>query len=666
MGDWRLGIDFGTSFTVAATADGGQVRVIDIESNGRSRIPSTVLLSEDGDILVGTNAQHQATFSPERFEPTPKRCIADGEIFLGDRFIGVDELVAAVLRTVYREASRQHGNTLPRATRITHPAEWAETRLNVLRSAVARAELPNAELISEPVAAAAWIASATTHLGELIAVYDFGGGTFDAAVLRRTDTGFEVAGPPSGRDPLGGEDLDRAVVQYLATLLAEDHPDEWSKLMNPPDAPWRRNSAALREEVQRAKEMLSDVLVCQLWVPGIEREIQLTRHELDEHISSYVDATVESLIEAIEAAHVTSTDLVGIYLVGGSSRIPLVADAIWRKLQVRPAVQDNPKSVVAMGAANWDTAPRPAAGGPSLTPASPVRSESGALPVFRSQLVLLKGAGSEERGSTFTALFLAEDSRSRSGVIRISDEPARGRNVAGLSQEVLETRARRMAGFKELWVGPCSLFGDQGGLERRFSALMGGGEVAMFERYMILGDRAVVLVAPEPARAVADTLHLAPPVLAPDKYFEPRLTMPVPDGWTLSERVVLVQGRSGYEVTADHMVTTAPVGLEQWRDRQVAALMRQLSGAQVISAVPARVLNRLDGGQVQIRSGEGRDALITTLWLALDGDRDGYYVTIHLREREQALFGALSSVAILNPSASPIHPLAATAPSAGG
>jgi molecular chaperone DnaK (HSP70) len=249
---------------------------------------------------------------------------------------------------------------VPRATRITHPAQWADARLNVLRAAVSRAELPNAVLIAEPVAAAAWIAMATTKPGGLIAVYDFGGGTFDAAVLRRTDNGFEVAGPPSGRDPLGGEDLDRCILGHLANLLAEEHPEQWPLLMNPPDASWRRAAAGLREEVQRAKEMLSDVLVCQLWVPGIEREVQLTRGELDEQIGGHVTATVESLVEAIDAAGITTDDLTGVYLVGGSSRIPLVADTIWRDLHVRPAVQDNPKSVVAMGAAAWGTASPPA------------------------------------------------------------------------------------------------------------------------------------------------------------------------------------------------------------------------------------------------------------------------------------------------------------------
>src|SRR5271169_654876 len=103
MTDWQLGVDFGTSYTVAAVLEDGQVKVIDVESNGQSRIPSVVFLNTDGDVLVGTSAQHQAVFAPERFEPSPKRCIADGDVFLGDRFVPVADLIAAVLRKIYVE-----------------------------------------------------------------------------------------------------------------------------------------------------------------------------------------------------------------------------------------------------------------------------------------------------------------------------------------------------------------------------------------------------------------------------------------------------------------------------------------------------------------------------------------------------------------------------------
>ena len=89
MSDWQLGIDFGTSYTVGAVAQDGNVSVVDIESDGRARIPSSVFLTQDGEILVGTAAQHQAVFAPERYEPTPKRSLGEGQLFLGDRLVAV-------------------------------------------------------------------------------------------------------------------------------------------------------------------------------------------------------------------------------------------------------------------------------------------------------------------------------------------------------------------------------------------------------------------------------------------------------------------------------------------------------------------------------------------------------------------------------------------------
>jgi molecular chaperone DnaK len=355
--DWHLGIDFGTSFTVVAASRDGTATVIDVESNGSSRMPSSVFFTQDEEFLVGTAALHQAVFNPERFEPTPKRAIGEGEIFLGDQLVPVVDLVAAVLRRVYSEACRQQGETVPATVCVTHPADWSATRLNVLREAIEKSGMRAATLVPEPVAAATRFAMATP-MGKCIAVYDFGGGTMDAAVLRRTDQDFTVAGQPAGRDPLGGEDIDRRIIDYVGTLVGEEDPD-WLALLDAENTKDRHNAATLRAEVRRAKETLSEVSACQLWLPGLERAIQLTRVELEGLIASDVDATVDTLQRALEDAHETPADLAGIYLIGGSSRIPLVADTIWRRLEVRPVVQDNPKSVVALGASGWDPASRP-------------------------------------------------------------------------------------------------------------------------------------------------------------------------------------------------------------------------------------------------------------------------------------------------------------------
>ncbi len=660
MGDWQLGIDFGTSYTVAAVLEDAQVRVVDVESNGQSRIPSVVFLNTDGDLLVGTSAQHQAVFAPERFEPSPKRCIAAGEVFLGDRFVPVADLIAAVLRRIHTETSRQHGETTPSATRVTHPAEWADARLNVLRAAIEGAGLPHAVLVPEPVAAAAWIAMAKTAPGGHIAVYDFGGGTFDAAVLRRTQSGFEVAGPPSGRDPLGGEDLDRLIVNQLGRLLSDDHGEEWAKLMNPPDAAWRRSAAGLRTEVQRAKETLSEVLVCQLWVPGIEREVQLTRAELEQLITPAVHETVASLKEAIEAAGLAPAELDGIYLVGGSSRIPLVADIIWRDLGIQPTVQENPKSVVAMGAAAWGSPLHTAAAEVAVPPPAPTQTPSrldpsapiapeGSESTFRSHVVMVMGAGTEQRGTVCTSALVVDH---RGGAtIRVRDEPANGRDVLSLSDEVLQVRSSRMAGFRELSVGPADVLGLPGGFERRFVSATVSGELEMFERYLVAGDRALVLACPEQDRAVADAITLGEPLLPKGKYFEPSFGLDVPEGWTASERAILSQTKTGNQIIADHVLAPTMITGEQWRERQVAALLRQMPDASLISVNPSRVFNRIEGEEVLIRSKQGRTVLLTKLWLAVVDGRNAYEVTVSLRERDQALFATMAAIAVLSPAA---------------
>jgi actin-like ATPase involved in cell morphogenesis len=534
MSAWQLGIDFGTSYTVAAVATEGNVTVVDVESNGRSRMPSSVFISQDGEVLVGTAAQHQAVFAPERYEPTPKRALGEGDLFLGDDLVPVTDLVAAVLRRVYTEASRQQGESAPTAVFVTHPADWGDTRLDVLREAIEQADLPNYALVAEPVAAAARIGLSATAPGQCVAVYDFGGGTFDAAVLRRTDDGFDVAGPPAGRDPLGGEDVDQRIINYLGEVLSGDDPERWGLLATPADVNWRRNAAGLRTEVQRAKETLSEVSVCQLWVPGLERDIQLTRAELERLIAADIDATVDALEQVLADADTAAGDLAGIYLVGGSSRIPLVADTIWRRLGVQPAVQDNPKSVVAMGAAGWatlaeqarDAASRAvaaqAAPAPVETPETPAASPGPAVArpasgVHRSVLAASIGLSDWHEGSTCVAELTVDFQGYPPATIRVRDEPAAG-SVQDLATKVGAFRSSRTPGFRETHVAQSAVFGAQG-IERRFEMTSPQGPLPMFERYLVLGGRSYVLAGPESARDIADSITLQPHTLDPSTWF---------------------------------------------------------------------------------------------------------------------------------------------------
>src|SRR5919199_5791850 len=203
-----LGIDFGTSNTVAMvrTADS---RTRPLLFDGSPLLPSAVYLNTDGRMLVGRDAERHARLDPSRFEPNPKRRIDDGQVYLGDTVLPVPHVISNVLGQVVTEARRQLGGQ-PEEVRLTHPARWGERRRSLLVEAARLAGLGTSpRLIPEPVGAASYF---TAVLGTQIpvegsiAVYDLGGGTFDATVVRRTRTGFEVLAE-EGLTEVGGLDL---------------------------------------------------------------------------------------------------------------------------------------------------------------------------------------------------------------------------------------------------------------------------------------------------------------------------------------------------------------------------------------------------------------------------------------------------------------------------
>ncbi len=349
---WTLSIDFGTTYTVAAVVSAdGSTRLIDIEGDGSSKMPSSVVLTDDGALVVGRAAVRQSVLYPANFEPTPKRLIGQGSVLLGERLVPVVDLIAAVLALAADEARRQQGGTEPDRVCLTHPAKWAQSRLDVLRAAAAAAGLVDVELVPEPVAAASRIGAAVVAVGQQIAVYDFGGGTFDAAVLVRTPDGFQVAGDPGGRDPLGGEDIDERILAYLGEGPLGERP-EWGSLLTSPEPQWRRHRAELRRRVREAKEGLAKSLAHTLWIPGLECDYQLSRRELDRLIEADVQRTLDELALTIAAADVDAASLAGIYLVGGSSRICLVSELIRARFGIEPGHFEDPKAIVALGGAS--------------------------------------------------------------------------------------------------------------------------------------------------------------------------------------------------------------------------------------------------------------------------------------------------------------------------
>ena len=347
-----LSVDLGTSNTVAVlSAHGRPPRVVDVD--GASMMPSAVFAAEDGTIVVGRDAERRARLDPARFEPNPKHRVDEGTLLLGDQVVPVTDALAGVLRRVIDETSRQLGGKKPDEVRLTHPAQWGPVRRNVLLSAARQAGMgSNLVLVPEPVAAAAHFASfpgQTLMPGQALAVYDLGAGTFDVAIVGATQNGFVVLAE-AGLPDLGGLDVDQALLEHVGRQVSVRDPSRWQSLLRPMSTGDRRAQRALREDVKAAKESLSRHPQTEVPLPEPFDDVLVTRVELEALIRPGMLRSVELLAGTIRSTGMTPERLVGIYLVGGSSRIPLIATLIAEQMRVVPTSLDQPETAVALGA----------------------------------------------------------------------------------------------------------------------------------------------------------------------------------------------------------------------------------------------------------------------------------------------------------------------------
>jgi len=347
-----LSVDLGTSNTVAVlSAHGRPPRVVDVD--GASMMPSAVFAAEDGTLVVGRDAERRARLDPARFEPNPKRRVDEGTLLLGDQVVPVTDALAGVLRRVVDETSRQLGGKRPDEVRLTHPAQWGPVRRNVLLSAARQAGAgSNLVLVPEPVAAAAHFASfpgQSLTPGQALAVYDLGAGTFDVAIVGATQNGFVVLAE-AGLPDLGGLDVDQALLEHVGRQVSMRDPGRWQSLLRPVSTGDRRAQRALREDVKAGKESLSRHPQTEVPLPEPFDDVLVTRVELEALIRPGMLRSVELLAGTIRSTGMSPGRLVGIYLVGGSSRIPLIATLIAENLRVVPTSLDQPETAVALGA----------------------------------------------------------------------------------------------------------------------------------------------------------------------------------------------------------------------------------------------------------------------------------------------------------------------------
>jgi hypothetical protein len=356
-----LGIDFGTSNTVAVVRwpDG---RVRPLLFDGAPLLPSAVYLDDSGALVAGREALHAARARPEAFEPNPKRRIDEGMVLLGEREVPVPDLIAAVLRRVAEEANRVLGGP-PRVV-LTHPAAWGARRCGLLLDAADRAGLTTPTLVEEPVAAGSYfvhVQGARVPVGSLAVIYDLGAGTFDASVLRRTDTGFDVLAC-EGLPDAGGLDIDAALIAYLGAVYAARHGPLWQRLERPATTPDRRARRLLWDDVRNAKESLSRTSATVILIPLLDEDAPLGREQLEHLARPILDRTVAATANSLREAGVRPEDVACLFLVGGGSRVPLAASLLHTAFRVAPTVIEQPEMVVAEGSlyAQPSTTPRDA------------------------------------------------------------------------------------------------------------------------------------------------------------------------------------------------------------------------------------------------------------------------------------------------------------------
>ncbi|MDA1360516.1 Hsp70 family protein [Glycomyces luteolus] len=406
--EYLLSVDLGTSHTVAVLVwpDG---RTRPLLFDGSPVMPSAVFLDPGGTIHTGRDAERLALTAPERFEPNPKQRIADGTLLLGDREVPVAGALAAILGRVARTAVESIGH-LPN-TVLTCPAAWSEQRRATLHDAAAKAGYRPVKILTEPVAAAHYYTSRLSHPmrpGQALAVFDFGGGTLDIAVLeRRQDGSFGVLAD-GGLPDLGGLDFDAALVAHIGETVKQREPDIWKRLENPSGASELRNRRELWEEVRAAKEMLSRSSVAPVTVPDMAQSLHLTRGELDQISRPLLARAVAETQRVFGLTGRRPDQLAGLFLVGGSSRMPMVSKMLHEGLGIAPTVLEQPELPVSEGAALAFAAPAPVtppAQVPSTPPQSPTAPQfsppmrSGSLPPVTpgtDETVTLRRSGPEK------------------------------------------------------------------------------------------------------------------------------------------------------------------------------------------------------------------------------------------------------------------------------
>ena len=343
-----IGIDLGTTNSCVAVMEGGEPVVIP-NAEGARTTSSVVAFSKTGERLVGQIAKRQAVANPDGTISSIKRDMGtDRRVDVNDKKYSPPEISAMILQKLKADAEAYLGETVTQAV-ITVPAYFNDSQRQATKDAGKIAGLEVLRIINEPTAAALAYGLDKDN-DEKIMVYDLGGGTFDVSILEIADGVFEVLAT-SGNNRLGGDDFDNKIVNYLAEEFKKENGID---LRND-----KMSLQRLTEAAEKAKIDLSGVTSTNVNLPFITADatgpkhldITITRAKFDEITADLVEATMEPVRNALRDSGLSASDISKILLVGGSTRIPAVQEAVKRIIDKEPTKGINPDECVAMGAA---------------------------------------------------------------------------------------------------------------------------------------------------------------------------------------------------------------------------------------------------------------------------------------------------------------------------
>ena len=344
-----IGIDLGTTNSCVAVMEGGEPVVIP-NAEGNRTTPSVVAFSKNGERLVGQIAKRQAVTNPDNTVISIKREMGTNKKvnIEGDEF-SPQEISAMILQKLKTDAENYLGQKVTQAV-ITVPAYFSDSQRQATKDAGKIAGLEVLRIINEPTAAALAFGMDKEDQDQKIMIYDLGGGTFDVSILDIGDGVFEVLAT-NGNTRLGGDDFDERIMNYLV--------DEFKKSNGIDLKTDKMAMQRLKEAAEKAKIELSGVQQTQINLPFITADangpkhldITLTRAKFEELISDLIEATKVPVQNALKDAGITAADLHKVLLVGGSTRVPAVQEAVKKITGKEPDKGINPDECVAIGAA---------------------------------------------------------------------------------------------------------------------------------------------------------------------------------------------------------------------------------------------------------------------------------------------------------------------------